>query len=203
MVASIAKRIWRLQWHHHISPWVTLKGQSQVTQISKTCKGAELGHVLLLNINRKAYNYGESIGAITFDLSDLERSMSRPLRIRRLISLKGAELGHMLLSNINRKSYGESSNTVTFDLSHLERPMSRSLRFWKLRSRKRVDVANILLLNIGRKPLWWYGVGNHPVTLITFDLEWHWKVKLKVTQISKRYIPWRSRVTAYVTIKHK
>ena len=41
-------------------------------------KGAELGPVLLLNINRKAY--GESNDAITFDISDLDRSMSRSLR---------------------------------------------------------------------------------------------------------------------------
>ncbi len=39
---------------------------------------------------------------ITFDL-DLEKSTSRSLRFRRLISHKGAELGHTLLLNINRK----------------------------------------------------------------------------------------------------
>ncbi len=41
-------------------------------------------------------------------LSDLERSKSRLLRFRRLISAKEAELGHMLLLNINRKAYMES-----------------------------------------------------------------------------------------------
>ncbi len=33
----------------------------------------------------------------TFDLSDLERSMSRSLIFRRLMSFKGTELGHMLV----------------------------------------------------------------------------------------------------------
>ena len=49
---------------------------------------------------------------ITFDLSDLERSMSRSLRFGKLISRKGAELGHMLLLN----PIWESHYTVTFDL---------------------------------------------------------------------------------------
>ncbi len=35
--------------------------------------------MLLLNINKKS-KYGVSIGLITFDLSDIERSMSRSLR---------------------------------------------------------------------------------------------------------------------------
>ncbi len=48
--------------------------------------------------------YGESIGAITFDFSDLETSMPSSLRFRRLISRKCAELGHVLLLNTNRKS---------------------------------------------------------------------------------------------------
>ena len=41
-------------------------------------------------------------------LSDLERSKSRLLRYRSIISGKGAELGHMLLLNINRKAYMRS-----------------------------------------------------------------------------------------------
>ena len=39
---------------------------------------------------------------IILDVSDLERSMSRSLRFRRLISCKGAELGHVLAINTNR-----------------------------------------------------------------------------------------------------
>ncbi len=38
-------------------------------------------------------------------LSDLERSISRSLRFKTLISRKGPELGHMLQLNINRKPY--------------------------------------------------------------------------------------------------
>ncbi len=54
-----------------------------------SCKGAELGHMLLLNIDRKAYL--ESVVAITFDLSDIERSRSRSLRFQRVKSRKGGE----------------------------------------------------------------------------------------------------------------
>ncbi len=43
--------------------------------------------------------YGESIGAITFDFSGLEGSMSRSLIFRKLISHNEAELGHELLLN--------------------------------------------------------------------------------------------------------
>ncbi len=42
---------------------------------------------------------------ITFDLSDLDRSMSRSLRFGRLISHKGGKIGNMLLLNSNRKPY--------------------------------------------------------------------------------------------------
>ncbi len=57
-----------------------------------SCNGAELGHILLLNINRKAC-MGSSKTLSHLTLSDLERS----LRFRSLISRKGAELVHMLL----------------------------------------------------------------------------------------------------------
>ncbi len=36
-------------------------------------------------------------------LSDLERSKSRSLRFRSIISCKGVELGHVLLLKVNRK----------------------------------------------------------------------------------------------------
>ncbi len=42
---------------------------------------------------------------ITFDLSDLERLISKSLRFQRLISHNAAELGQILLLNINRKSF--------------------------------------------------------------------------------------------------
>ena len=60
--------------------------------------------------------YGVFIGVITFGLcSDLERTNSRSLTFRSLISCKGAELDHMLLLNINRKRDMGSPMT----LSHL------------------------------------------------------------------------------------
>ncbi len=56
-LTSIGNHIWRVQWHHHIWPWVTLKSQSQGHSDFKALYLAkeQLGHILLLNINRKAY----------------------------------------------------------------------------------------------------------------------------------------------------
>ncbi len=48
---------------------------------------------------------GESIGVITFDLSDLS------LKFWKLTCHKGVALGHMLLFNINRKPYMGSPMT--------------------------------------------------------------------------------------------
>ncbi len=44
-----------------------------------SCKGAELGHMLLLNINRKAYKESPMTSHLT--LSDLERSSSRSFTV--------------------------------------------------------------------------------------------------------------------------
>ncbi len=88
---------------------MTLKGQSQDHSDFKAlylAKGAELGHVLLLNMYRRYM--GGSIDVITFDFSDLERSMSRSLRFGRVISHKGADSGHVLLLNTKKKSHVES-----------------------------------------------------------------------------------------------
>ncbi len=41
--------------------------------------------------------FGESIGVITFDFSDLEKSTSRSLGFPRRISRQGAELDHYVL----------------------------------------------------------------------------------------------------------
>ena len=60
--------------------------------------------MLLLNINRTAY-MGSPMTLSHLTLSDLERSNSRSLRFRSLVSCKGAELGHMLPLNINGKAY--------------------------------------------------------------------------------------------------
>ncbi len=47
--------------------------------------------------------YVDSIGAIAFDFHELERSLSRSLRLGRLISRKGAELDHVFLLDTNKK----------------------------------------------------------------------------------------------------
>ena len=60
---------------------------------------------------------GSPVALSYLTLGDLERSNSRSLRSRSLISRKGDELGHMLLLlNINRKAYNEINDTITFDL---------------------------------------------------------------------------------------
>ena len=70
-------------------------------------------------------------------LSDIERSKSRSLSFRNLISQKGANLGHMLLLNINRKPYMGSPIALShLTLSDLERSRSRPPRFQSLLSRK-------------------------------------------------------------------
>ncbi len=53
-----------------------------------------------------------STGAITFDFSDLERSVLRSLRFERLISRKGDGLSHVLVLNTNRKSHMGSNNVT-------------------------------------------------------------------------------------------
>ncbi len=62
-------------------------------------KGAELGPMLLLTINRKPYR-ASLITSSLWTLSDLERSKSRSLRFQTLISHKGAEIGPMLLLSL-------------------------------------------------------------------------------------------------------
>ena len=57
--------------------------------------------MLLLNINRKAY-MRSPITLSHLTLGDPERSKSRFLIFRSIISGKGAELGHMLVLTINR-----------------------------------------------------------------------------------------------------
>ncbi len=74
--------------------------------------------MLPLNIIRN----GVSIGVITFDLSDHERSMSSHSDFERLIiSRKESDLGHMLVLNINRKPYMGSPMAIShLTLSDLE-----------------------------------------------------------------------------------
>ena len=67
-------------------------------------KGAELGPILLLDINRKQY-MGSRITPSRLTLNDIERSNSRSQTFRGLLSRKGAYLRNMLLLNIDRKPY--------------------------------------------------------------------------------------------------
>ena len=114
------------------------------------------------------------IDVITFDLSDIERSVSRSVRFWRLTPRKGAELGHMLLLNTNRKPYMWSPMTLShLTLSYLERSISRSLRCQRVISRKGAEVGHMLPLNINRKPymgsplVWLY------LTLVTLKDQCH------------------------------
>ncbi len=135
-----------------------------------SCKGVELGHMLLLNINSKAYMVSP-MTLLHLTLSDIERSNPRSLTFRSLIhviSYKGRELGHMLPLNINRKAYRESpvtSSHMTF--SDLEMSNSRLLRFRSLLSRKGAELGHILLLNINRKA---YTCMESPMTLLHLTL---------------------------------
>ncbi len=85
---------------------------------------------------------------VTFDLSYLERSVSRSLRFQSLISYKGTELSYMLPLNSNRKLYMGSPMPLShLTLSNLERSVSRSLRFQSLISCKGTELSYMLPLN--------------------------------------------------------
>ncbi len=60
--------------------------------------------MLLFATTRKPY-MGCPMTLSHLTLCDLERSKSRSLRFRSIISCEGTEFGHMLLLNINRKAY--------------------------------------------------------------------------------------------------
>ncbi len=71
--------------HLTLSALERLKSRSLGFRTLISCKGAELGHMLLLNINRKAY-MGTPMTLSHLTLSDLERSISRLLRFQNRIS---------------------------------------------------------------------------------------------------------------------
>ena len=75
-------------------------------------KGAKLGPVLLLNINRKRY-MGSPMAPSHLTLNDLKRSKSRSHRFQ---IGKGAQVDPMLQLNINRKPYMLSNGTSRSDL---------------------------------------------------------------------------------------
>ncbi len=85
----------------------------------------------------------------------------------------------MLLLNINRKPcMGSPMVPSHLTLSDLERSKSRSLRFQSLIFWKGAELGPMLLLTINRKPY----MGS-PMAPSHFNLEWPWKVKVKVTKI--------------------
>ncbi len=96
----------------------------------------------------KALRRGESFRAITFDLSDLDRSESRSLRFRRIIFRKGAELGHMVLSIIGKYVWG-SIGAIAFDFRELD--SQGHSYFQRLISRKGSELGHVLLLYTNRK----------------------------------------------------
>ncbi len=59
-----------------------------------------------------------------------------------------------------------------------------SLRFRRPISHKGAALGHVLLLNINRKEIYWEF--KNSITLI--DIEWPWKARVKITQISKHYI---------------
>ena len=78
-------------------------------------KGEELGHMLLLNINRKSYMGSPSVW-LNFILGTLKGQCQGHS------DCEGAELGHMLLLNTNRKSYmGSPIVPSHLTLSDIER----------------------------------------------------------------------------------
>ncbi len=71
-----------------------------------SCKGAELCHVLLLNINSKLY-MGSPMEPSHLMLGELEKSKSRPFKLCSLISRKGAKIGYIsLFSTIGYHIWG-------------------------------------------------------------------------------------------------
>ncbi len=75
--------------HLTLSDLERSNSRSLTFQCLISCKGAELVHLLLLNLNRKAY-MESPITASNMTLSVLKRSKSGSLSFRRLISCKGA-----------------------------------------------------------------------------------------------------------------
>ena len=126
----IGNHIWRIQWHNHIRPWVTLKGQSQSHSDFEALyhvKEQSWAISYWLNINGKAY-MGSPMTLSHLTLCDPERPASRSLRYQRIISRKTAELAYKLLLNTNRKSYMRSSKPpLHLTLNDLDRS---KLRCW-------------------------------------------------------------------------
>ncbi len=117
----------------------------------------------------KAY-VGSPMTLSYLTLSDLEKSNSRSLRFRSLLSRKRAELGHMFLLNINRKPYVGSPMALSdLTLSDLEKSTSKSLRYQRLIYRKAAELGHMLLLDTNRKS--YMGSSKLPSHLALSDIE--------------------------------
>ena len=110
----------------HVNDLERSKSKSLGFQSLISCKGAELGPMILSNINRKPCMVSPMTSSL-LTLSDLERSKSRSLGFQSLISREEAELGPLLLLTINRKPYMASPMTPSIlTLSYLGRSKSRN-----------------------------------------------------------------------------
>ena len=113
---------------------VTLKGQSQGHSDFKVfylVMEPKVRPYVTINHQQESI-YGDPMTPSHFTLSDLERSMSRSLRLQSLISHNGAKSGPMLLLTIDRKPYMGSPMTPSLlTLSDLQRSKSMLPKFRK------------------------------------------------------------------------
>ncbi len=65
------------------------QGHSDFEGLATSCKGAELSHMLLLDDTKKPYMGSQWHYISQLTLRDLERSKSRSIKFRSLISCKG------------------------------------------------------------------------------------------------------------------
>ncbi len=129
-------------------------------------------------------------------LSDPERSKSRSLIFRSIISGKGAELGHMLLLNISRKAYMGSQLVWLYLILLI---LKVNFKVTRLISRKRAELGHMLLLNIIRNHIYDAQLHHQFWLWMTFT----WSLKVKITQILKSCISKRGALGYMLrTIKH-
>ncbi len=106
-----------------------------------------------------------------------------------------SEWQHTLLLNTDKKYMGNTARSLNTAISDIERSRSRSLRLWMLVFRKCAEFhTGMFLFNTNRKSC----IGHW---VIRFDRRWHWKVKFKVTWISKVTNLLKIPVSAYVTAR--
>ena len=98
-----------------------------------SCNGAELGHMLLLNFNRKAY-MGSPLCDYIWSWLTLKGRCQGHSDFWKLISRSGAGVGHMLLLDTNRKPYMGSPMILKYlTFNDLERSKLRCWKWSKMR----------------------------------------------------------------------